>query len=79
MRIELRQARLGRKIVMEDFEFDVDFDESLFSTTAPEGYAVERVEKAGVNPTQQDLVERLRAVAAFLDGEFPPVFEYRCC
>jgi len=45
--VELRQSSSGRTIIMEDFEFVVEFDESLFDTTAPEDYAVDRVEMAG--------------------------------
>jgi hypothetical protein len=77
LRIELRQPEIRRTIVMSDFDFGVDFDESLFSTTAPEGYAVQRVTKDGTTPTEQDLVEGLRALAEALDGSFPPTFESR--
>ncbi|MHC4284688.1 MAG: hypothetical protein ACYSWZ_17215 [Planctomycetota bacterium] len=47
VRIELLQEQLKRTIVMEEFEFDVDFDEALFSVTAPKGYSVKKVEKKG--------------------------------
>jgi len=47
VRVELRQSSSGRTIIMEDFEFVVEFDESLFDTTAPEDYAVQRVEMPG--------------------------------
>lgn len=77
IRIELRQPILARTIVMSDFDFKVDLGESLFSTTAPEGYTVQRIEKDGANPTEQDLIRGLRAVAEFLDGRFPPVLEIR--
>jgi hypothetical protein len=46
MRLELRQEQLARTIILSEFDFDVDFDESLFSTTAPEGYTVTRKEQA---------------------------------
>ncbi|MHC4636050.1 MAG: hypothetical protein ACYTBV_00945 [Planctomycetota bacterium] len=45
--VELRQSSSGRTIIMEDFEFVIEFDESLFDTTAPEDYAVQRVEMPG--------------------------------
>lgn len=77
IRIELFQQTIGRKIVMRDFKFDIDFDKSLFSTTAPKDYTVRKVEKDGTNPTEQDLIEGLRAVAVFLDGNFPPAFDSR--
>ena len=40
--IELIHTQTGRKITWSHFEFDVDLDESLFSTEAPEGYSVEK-------------------------------------
>jgi hypothetical protein len=83
--VEVIHVRTGRRISNSQFEFDVDMDESLFSTTAPEGYAVEKVGKGKVteltkfarSTTEEDLVEGLRAVAIFLDGEFPPDIELR--
>jgi len=54
---------------MTDFQFDVNFDESLFSLAPPVGYTV----KKATEPAEQDLIEGLRAIAEFLDGEFPPV------
>ena len=75
VRIELRQPEIPRTIVFDDFDFGVDFDESLFSTTAPEGYTVQRVVKDGTTPREADLIEGLRAVAEFLNGSFPPTLE----
>lgn len=82
---ETIHVQTGRRIITNQFEFDVDLDESLFSTTAPEGYTVEKVEKGDVteltkfarSTTEEDLAEGLRAVAIFLDGEFPPGVELR--
>ena len=64
----------GRIIIMSDFTFDVKLDEALFSTTAPEGYTVEKVMERS---TEKDLVEGLRAVAVFLEGRFPHEIELR--
>ena len=83
VRVEIIHVGKGRKIIMSEFKFDVDLDESLFSTTAPDGYTVEKVEKGELtglqkfmqSTTEEDLVEGLRAVAIFLDGEFPPEIE----
>jgi len=83
VRIEIIHVGKGRKIIYTEFKFDVEFDESLFSTTAPEGYTVEKVERGGLtelqkfvrSTTEEDLIEGLRAVAVFLDGEFPPEIE----
>ena len=85
IRVEVVHVGKGRKIIMSEFKFDVNFDESLFSVTAPEDYTVERVEKGGFTElqnfarrtTEEDLVEGLRAVAIFLDGEFPAGVELR--
>lgn len=44
IRAEFLHVKTGQTIVMSDYNFDVDFDESLFSTTAPEGYTVEKID-----------------------------------
>jgi hypothetical protein len=83
VRYEVMHVGTGRKITLSEFEFDMDFDEALFSTTAPEGYTVERLDKGEVtkltkfarSTTEKDLVEGLRALAIFLDGRFPPEIE----
>lgn len=83
VRVEIIHVKTGRKIIISEFEFDVDFDESLFSTTPPEGYTVEKIGKGEVSEltkfkrstTEEDLVEGLRALAIFLDGRFPPEIE----
>jgi hypothetical protein len=75
VRIELVQPTVGRRVIMSEFEFDVDFDEAMFGTTAPEGYRVEKVQEDGLNPTERDLIEGLRAIATFLDGRFPPALD----
>ena len=85
VRVEIIHVGKGRKIINSEFKFDVEFDESLFSTTAPEGYTVEKVEKGELTElqkfmqgtTEDDLIEGLRAVATFLGGEFPPEIELR--
>ena len=73
IRIELVHPQIERKIIMTEFEFDAEFDESLFSMTAPEGYTVKQI----VDPTEEDMIEGLRTVAVFLGGEFPSEFELR--
>jgi len=59
-RIEIRQPMSKRTVIIEDFEFDVELDESLFDTTAPEDYAVDRVERAGKETLikQEELAEK---------------------
>lgn len=38
--VEILHVQAGRKIVFSDFDFDVEFDESLFATEVPEGYTI---------------------------------------
>jgi outer membrane lipoprotein-sorting protein len=77
IRVELRQDILERTLIMSDFEWDIKLDESLFSTTAPEGYAVQKVVKDGVYPTEEHLIEGLRTIATLRDGDFPSATEFR--
>ncbi len=73
VRIELLQKQLKRTIIMEEFEFDVDFDESLFSTTAPQGYTVKKTESK--LKAAKVTVEQLVAHATFqtyILAEDPP-------
>ena len=77
--VEIIHVGKGRKIILSKFKFDANFDESLFSVTAPKEYAVKRIEKGGLSElekfvaetTEADLIEGLRTVATFLGGEFP--------
>ncbi len=83
VQLEIIHVGRGKKIIISEFEFDIDFDEALFSTTAPEGYTVEKLDKREVteltkfkrSTTEKDLIEGLRALAIFLDGRFPPKIE----
>ncbi|MBN2589048.1 MAG: hypothetical protein JXA96_04240 [Sedimentisphaerales bacterium] len=83
VQLEIIHVGAGRRIVINEFEFDVDFDESLFSTTAPDGYSVEKTSKEEMeklmemtkNNTEEDLVEGLRSLAVILEGTFPPDIE----
>lgn len=85
VRVEFIHVGKGKKIILTNFEFKVNFDASLFSTTAPKGYTVEKVgkdeitelEKFMLTTTEEDLVEGLRAVVIFLGGKFPPSIELR--
>ncbi len=66
VRVELRQSSSSRTIIMEDFEFVIEFDESLFDTTAPEDYAVQRVEMPGGGET----IIKTEGIAKDVDFEF---------
>lgn len=74
VRTEVIHVGQGTKIIMSEFTFDVDLDEALFSTTAPEGYTVEKINENAQRDklTEADLTEALRVTATLLDGRFPP-------
>lgn len=72
----------GRKIVLDQFAFDVPFDAALFETVAPEGYEVKKTGKGytdvppvGEGLAEEPLLTGLKVVAEFLDGVFPPAIE----
>ena len=59
------------QIVVTDFRFDVDLDDSLFSLTPPEGYSPLQVQV--FMPREEHLVHLLRGWATRAkDGLFPP-------
>ena len=66
VRVELRQSSAGRTIIVQDFEFVIEFDKSLFDTTAPEDYAVQRVEMPGGGET----IIKVEGIAKDVDFEF---------
>ncbi|MHC4927359.1 MAG: hypothetical protein ACYTER_08530, partial [Planctomycetota bacterium] len=50
VKVEIIHLNRGRKILLEDLQFDVLFDETLFSTEPPEDYTLEKIvrgKKAG--------------------------------
>lgn len=79
VRVEIIHVGQGTKIMLSEFTFDVDLDETLFSTTAPEGYTVEKIDEKveNRNLSETDLIEALRVTATLLDGRFPPGVELR--
>ncbi len=60
------------RIVMTDFEVDVDLDESLFSLDVPEGYTVEEVQLLLPKKPIVPLANTLGLVAEHNGGVFPP-------
>ena len=63
----------GMNVVMTDFQFDVDLDDSLFSLTPPDGYTRVEVQADVSEVTEQDLIEYLRAWSSWTkDNKFPP-------
>jgi len=79
VRVEIIHVGPGTKIIMGEFTFDVDLDKALFSTTAPDGYTVEKIDEKVEKRklTEADLIEGLRVIATLLDGRFPPGVELR--
>jgi outer membrane lipoprotein-sorting protein len=66
---------LGMNVVMTDFRFDVDLDDSLFSLTPPAGYAKMDIQINTSEVTEQDLIEYLRLWSSWTrDNSFPPTF-----
>ena len=63
----------GMNVVMTDFQFDVELDDSLFSLTPPDGYTRVEVQADVSGVTEQDLIEYLRAWSSWTkDNTFPP-------
>ena len=59
------------KVVMTDFEYGIELDESLFSLDPPEGYTVREMTVDMSKPETQDLADTLRYCAENSDGLFP--------
>lgn len=63
----------GMNMVLSDFQFDVELNDSLFSLTPPEGFTRVGVHADVSQVTEQDLIEYLRAWSSWMkDGTFPP-------
>ena len=60
------------KIMLSEFAFDIELDESLFSLTPPPGYTVETKLLDVCPGTEQDLIEALRLWTDRMGGAFPP-------
>lgn len=82
VRLEIIHTNVGRRIILDRFEFDVPFDEALFGTTAPEGYVVKKTGKGytdippvGEGLPEEPLLTGLKTLAEFFDGVFPPAIE----
>ena len=65
----------GMSVIMTDFQFDVQLDDSLFSITPPADYTRLEVQADVSKVTEQDLIEYLRSWSTWTkDGTFPPTF-----
>jgi outer membrane lipoprotein-sorting protein len=56
---------------MTDFVWNAELDESLFSVTPPEGYAVEENYQDVTQPDEKDLIKALSFWTEMSDGMFP--------
>ncbi len=54
VKVQIIHINRGRRIVLEDLQFDVPFDESLFSTQPPEGYQLHEVVRGKKPDTNED-------------------------
>ncbi len=62
------------KVVMSNYEFNVELDEKLFSTKIPEGYTVTEADVDASKPTEQDFIAALR-LCGKATGKFPAGFD----
>lgn len=63
------KGRAGQKVVMGQFDWDVQVDESAFAMQIPEGYQVRKIDMS--HPTEADWVLLLRLWAALTQEPFP--------
>ncbi len=59
------------KVVMTNYEFNVELDESLFSLDIPEGYKVTEANVDATPANETDLITSLKMICSVSDGEFP--------
>jgi outer membrane lipoprotein-sorting protein len=70
VRVEM-SANNNTKVVISDFVFNADMDESLFSVEPPAGYTVD-YQKADTRPHEEkDLIEMFRQYTKLCHGVFP--------
>jgi outer membrane lipoprotein-sorting protein len=77
--LTVRPAALsGATVAMTNIVFDVDLDESLFSTDVPDGYSAERISidaaetaRLAATPGEEELLAMFRLWADEVDGRFP--------
>ena len=70
VRIELTIGQMF--VIMKNFQFDPDIDESLVSMNVPDGYELKETDVSMGNATEEDFIESLRIWAKVIgDGIFP--------
>jgi outer membrane lipoprotein-sorting protein len=73
VRVEMNSIMYGAmKIIMTDFEYNIDMDESLFSLEPPADYELITLDKPDMGaPTENDLIEMLQLVTNEEHKSFP--------
>ncbi len=66
IRIEQQEGQFN--LIIKDFQFDVEMDESLFSMEVPEGYSQQQIELDLFGSTESDFIEGLRVWAEVIGG-----------
>lgn len=59
------------EVVMTNYEFNIELDESLFSVEIPEGYTVTEANVDASPASEKDLLTSFRICCELSDGEFP--------
>ena len=59
------------KVVMMNYEFNIELDESLFSIEIPEGYTVIEADVDASMPTEAEFIASLKVCSEHNDGKFP--------
>ncbi|MBN2326397.1 MAG: hypothetical protein JXR73_04520 [Candidatus Omnitrophica bacterium] len=71
--VKIEMAMYGdMSVILTDFQFNPDLDESLFEIALPTDYEEIKMPVVDVSePTEQDLIDLLRMIAEKNQGEFP--------
>ncbi len=62
-------------IVMSNYEFNIELDDALFSTTIPDDFEVVETDLDASQPTEEDFIAALKIGSEGSDGRFPPGFD----
>ena len=79
IRAEMTMAMFANaKMTLSDFVFNLDMDESLFSTEPPAGYTVQDMGKIDLSPAEEkDLIETFREYSQLKQSLFPDALDMR--
>jgi len=72
IRVEIELSDGQTKVVMDNFNFDANLDQSLFSLEPPPGYTLQTKKLSTSIDLAENLIPVLRAYAGKKDGRFPP-------